>query len=57
MFGKSQKYIGQLQHGLFIQVAGDAEIHQADTTVEHDDRIARVRVGVEQTEFHQLARE
>ncbi len=37
-----------MQHRLFIQVTGDAEIHQADPPIVHHDGVAGMRIRVEQ---------
>jgi len=54
MFGISQKNSGNLMHHFFIQIADDAEVNQADATVEHHDGIRGVRIGMKKTELHQL---
>ena len=54
VFGIAKKNVGDLHHGLFVEIAGDSEVDQTHPAVIHNDRVAGMRVGMEQTEFHQL---
>ena len=46
------------RHGLFVEIADDAEVHPAlDAAVIHDESVARMGIGVEDACLHQLARE
>ena len=54
VLGIPEEQVGDLPHGLLVEVADNAEVDQADPAVVHDDGVGRMRVGVKKTELHQL---